>query len=227
MEQGFVRATQVPQFTQTQAMPSALIAGFRASAGVQGTLSESFYGINHRKEGPDRSPPRGLSAQGNRPVHQGGVKGGTQLFTISEEAGGEEPRDATHSQDSEGFIAPAPMKRRANGKFSEFFKKINFAYKPMEVTGGQKIRFVHEATMPSHLARQEEVRRMQRSQFIERQIKQRKNRVNLYRQYRIGELPDIQIDFKDVLMPLMAIVRADSTIATEIFVEIFKEIYKD
>lgn len=81
--------------------------------------------------------------------------------------------------------------------------------------------------MPSHLARQEEIRRMQRQQFIERQIKQRKNQVSLFRKYRIGELPDIQIDFKDVLMPLMAIVRADSTIATEIFVEIFQEIYKD
>jgi DNA-dependent protein kinase catalytic subunit len=80
---------------------------------------------------------------------------------------------------------------------------------------------MHEATMPSHLARQEEIRRMQRQKFIERQMHQRKNQVSLYRQYRIGELPDIQIDFKDVIMPLMAIVRADQTIATEVFVEIF------
>ena len=50
--------------------------------------------------------------------------------------------------------------------------------------------------------------------------------MSLFRKYRIGELPDIQIDFKDVLMPLMAIVRSDSTIATELFVEIFQEIYK-
>jgi DNA-dependent protein kinase catalytic subunit len=50
--------------------------------------------------------------------------------------------------------------------------------------------------------------------------------VSLFRKYRIGELPDIQIDFKDVLMPLMAIVRSDSTIATELFVEVFQEIYK-
>lgn len=83
------------------------------------------------------------------------------------------------------------MTRRTNGKLTTFFKRINFAYKPMEVTEGQKIRFVHEATMPSHLARQEEIRRMQRQQFIERQIKQRKSQVNLFRKYRIGELPDI------------------------------------
>lgn len=49
--------------------------------------------------------------------------------------------------------------------------------------------------------------------------------VNLMRQYRVGDLPDIQIDFKDVLLPLMALVRRDSTIATEVFVELFRVIY--
>lgn len=149
-------------------MPSALIAGFRANAPAQGTLSDSFYGINGNNHGAEKSPKRSQAATGNRPVHRGGVKGGTQLFTISEEAEGQDAKDAQLSQDSEGFIAPAPMTRRTNGKLSTFFKRINFAYKPMEVTEGQKIRFVHEATMPSHLARQEEIRRMQRQQFIER-----------------------------------------------------------
>jgi DNA-dependent protein kinase catalytic subunit len=45
--------------------------------------------------------------------------------------------------------------------------------------------------------------------------------VPLYRQYRVGELPDIQISFKDVLLPMMALVRKDSTIATELMVEVF------
>ena len=43
----------------------------------------------------------------------------------------------------------------------------------------------------------------------------------------MGELPDIQIHYKDVLLPLMALVRRDSTIATEVFVELFAQIYKD
>ena len=76
------------------------------------------------------------------------------MFTISEEAEGQDAKDAQLSQDSEGFIAPAPMTRRTNGKLSTFFKRINFAYKPMEVTEGQKIRFVHEAcgTLPMSAA---------------------------------------------------------------------------
>lgn len=54
-----------------------------------------------------------------------------------------------------------------------------------------------------------------------------KKQVGLYRKYRMGELPDIQINYKDVLLPLMAMIKNDPTIATEIFVEIFSELYKD
>ena len=49
----------------------------------------------------------------------------------------------------------------------------------------------------------------------------------MYRKYRVGELPDIQITYKDVLLPLMAIIKNDQTIATEIFVELFSKIYTE
>lgn len=88
MQAGFVRATQLPQFTQTQALESSLVAGLR-----------------------DSQHPGLAAGTGNRPQHQGGVKGGTQLFTINEEAGGLE----SVAGDDEGFIAPQPVaKRRAN-----------------------------------------------------------------------------------------------------------------
>jgi hypothetical protein len=53
-----------------------------------------------------------------------------------------------------------------------------------------------------------------------------KQQVGLYRKYREGELPDIQILYQDVLLPLSALVKRDPTIATEVFVELFSEIYK-
>ena len=34
-----------------------------------------------------------------------------------------------------------------------------------------------------------------------------KKSVGLYRKYRVGELPDIQINFKDVLLPLLALIK--------------------
>jgi hypothetical protein len=45
--------------------------------------------------------------------------------------------------------------------------------------------------MPSNLSRKEEIRRVQRQQFIDKQVNERKNNVQLFRKYRIGELPDI------------------------------------
>ena len=120
-------------------MPSALIAGFRRAAPIQGTLSASFYGINNKNQhnaAPERHQESGRdrTAQGDQSGHPGGVKGGTQLFTIGEEA---DEDDVGHlSPDSEGFVAPAPQARKPASKLSQFFKRINFAYKPMEVTEG-------------------------------------------------------------------------------------------
>jgi len=45
--------------------------------------------------------------------------------------------------------------------------------------------------MPVHLARQEEIRKMQKEQFLNRQVERMKKSVGLYRKYRVGELPDI------------------------------------
>lgn len=47
------------------------------------------------------------------------------------------------------------------------------------------------------------------------------------RAYRQGELPDILISYKDILNPLINLATFDVTIAQEIFVPIFVEIFKD
>ena len=67
---------------------------------------------------------------------------------------------------------------------------------------------------------------MQQEQFFNRQKERMKKSVGLFRKYRVGELPDIQINHKDILLPLMALIKSDNTVATEIFVEVFSEIYK-
>jgi hypothetical protein len=53
-----------------------------------------------------------------------------------------------------------PIKKKGN--FKKFFNRNDFIFKPMEVKEGQRIRFVHEASMPSSLSRREEIRRVQR-----------------------------------------------------------------
>lgn len=63
--------------------------------------------------------------------------------------------------------------------------------------------------------------RIQRERMIKKHLEMMNRQHKLIRDYRVGDLPDIQINHKDVLMPLMALVRRDSTIATEVFVELF------
>ena len=44
----------------------------------------------------------------------------------------------------------------------------------------------------------------------------------IYRKYRDGELPDIQIELGDVLRPLQHLSMLDGGIARDVFVQIFK-----
>ena len=116
--------------------------------------------------------------------------GGTQLITVNEEE--RNAMQEAPSQDSEGFVAPQPIgKKKRPGAFSKFCERSEFIYRPMEIKEGQKIRFVHEATMPSALARKEQIRTIMRKQYINRKVATHQNNVPLCRQYRIGELPDI------------------------------------
>jgi hypothetical protein len=63
--------------------------------------------------------------------------------------------------------------------------------------------------MPAQLAKQEEKKRILTNNLIKRHFQQMQKAVPMYREYRVGELPDIQISYKDVLLPLMALVRKD------------------
>jgi len=45
--------------------------------------------------------------------------------------------------------------------------------------------------MPAQLAKQEEVKRIMTNQLIKRQFQQMQKAVPMYREYRVGELPDI------------------------------------
>ena len=109
----------------------------------------------------------------------------------------------------------------------QFFKRHEIEYTPIQESQGQMIRCIPDGSMPAQLARKEEKQRARREKLIQQQLNRLKKQVNLIRQYRVGELPDIQINYKDVLLPLMALVRRDSTIATEVFVELFTQVYRD
>ncbi len=55
----------------------------------------------------------------------------------------------------------------------------------------------------------------------------RQNTVTLYREYKTGELPDIMIMNKDLLLPLQHLTSADPVIARQMFLLIFGGVYRD
>ncbi|CAM9735307.1 unnamed protein product, partial [Sphacelaria rigidula] len=59
----------------------------------------------------------------------------------------------------------------------------------------------------------------------ERDKASRAKRAVIYRKYRDGELPDIQIKLGDVLRPLQHLSMLDGGVAKEVFLQIFKGVY--
>lgn len=47
------------------------------------------------------------------------------------------------------------------------------------------------------------------------------------RKYRIGELPDIQIKFSDIILPLIELTFVDEELSGETFVLLLNELFKE
>lgn len=65
-----------------------------------------------------------------------------------------------------------------------------------------------------------------RAKVRQDQQRKREHQVTIYRKYRTGELPDIQIEYSSIIAPLQAVAERDSTIAKLLFSSIFKGIFK-
>ncbi|XP_053349394.1 DNA-dependent protein kinase catalytic subunit [Clarias gariepinus] len=56
---------------------------------------------------------------------------------------------------------------------------------------------------------------------------QREAQVTLYRSYRVGDLPDIQIQYSSLIAPLQALAQRDSTLAKQLFSSLFSAVLKE
>jgi DNA-PKcs, N-terminal/Phosphatidylinositol 3- and 4-kinase/DNA-PKcs, CC5/DNA-dependent protein kinase catalytic subunit, CC1/2/DNA-dependent protein kinase catalytic subunit, CC3/FAT domain/FATC domain len=100
------------------------------------------------------------------------------------------------------------------GSFSEYARSrdfnTRFSRRRQQFKTGQAIR------------RQDQYSRYS-SQWRKRRAEERSNRVSMYRAYRAGELPDIQIPFRDIILPLQALYH-DQIIARQMFMILCKSI---
>ncbi|BFZ03143.1 hypothetical protein BsWGS_06182 [Bradybaena similaris] len=91
-----------------------------------------------------------------------------------------------------------------------------------------KRRFVRDQHSQSVFYMKQNVRlRKMREEAQKEQKARRENQVTLYRKYRIGDLPDIQIKYQYVIAPLQALANRDSTVARLLFSSLFQAIFHE
>jgi len=64
----------------------------------------------------------------------------------------------------------------------------------------------------------------QRDKLIDEQKQRREHQVTMYRKYRSGDLPDIQINYSYIIAPLQALAQRDTMIARLLFGALFKAV---
>ncbi|CAF4190573.1 unnamed protein product, partial [Rotaria sordida] len=88
-----------------------------------------------------------------------------------------------------------------------------------------KRRFLKDTgKLHSYFARKQNEKKRKEKQFLNEIKLKQENQVEKYRTYRIGELPDIQIRFSDIIIPLQALAQYDDHIARLLYSNLFTSI---
>ena len=67
-----------------------------------------------------------------------------------------------------------------------------------------------------------QIEKKNKEEELKKQLKlKRQSHVEKYRNYRIGDFPDIQIKFSELIAPLQALAQRDSMIAMKLFESVF------
>jgi DNA-dependent protein kinase catalytic subunit len=88
-----------------------------------------------------------------------------------------------------------------------------------------KRRFLKDTgKLHGYFARKQVEKKQQEKQFLTEIKLKQEHQVEKYRTYRIGELPDIQIRFSDIIIPLQALAQYDNHIARLLYSNLFTSI---
>nr|QOY44576.1 DNA-dependent protein kinase catalytic subunit [Alvinella pompejana] len=91
-----------------------------------------------------------------------------------------------------------------------------------------KRRFIKDSgDRSAYFARREARQRAIREEIAQEQRQRRENQVILYRKYRIGDLPDIQIEYFNIIAPLQALAQKDSRMAMLLLSTLFEAIHAE
>ena len=198
-----------------------------AATQSQGDLSQSVMsGIRATQQAMDFTP-----------TQQGGsynwLQPATQSQNISFTVG-----SSTEQQSQSALLFSALPRRRPGRPLGEGFgttrlqqaDTVDGATQPLSSQSTDvlklKRRFVKDKTASSaYYSRLEERKKKDRLERLKRQKAARNSLVVMYRKYRDGDLPDIQIKHSELIRPLQVLAQNDSHMARLLFVAVFRAIY--
>lgn len=117
--------------------------------------------------------------------------------------------------------------QHANRSLSQFFAANMVDFSQVQYTSNNKIRYNQERQQGKVLTKSSDLRQRQQVLFMERQAQARQHQLSQVRKYRIGELPDIQIKFSDIILPLIELTFVDEELSGETFVLLLNELFKE
>lgn len=193
----------------------------------QGDLTQSMAsGIRSTQQGMDFTPTQ---QEGSYNWLQPATQSQDVSFTIGSGA---------ESQTQSALLFSNPPRRRPGRPIGERFGTERL--RPSDsVDGGSQLagsqsqdvlklrrRFVKDrAASSAYYARLEERKKKARAERMRQQKAARDSRVVMYRKYREGDLPDIQIKHSELIRPLQVLAQRDSHMARLLFVAVFRAVY--
>lgn len=129
----------------------------------------------------------------------------------------------------EAFKVPYPVNISKRRNYGMFLSENDISYTPIDSSSSNRIRFVAEGAerLPSKTSNSLNLSEIMVKKWLYRQNTIRKNQVKLLRNYRVGDLPDIQIKNKDILDPLIAVCNDNEDVSCELFIELMVSVYKE
>ncbi|XP_064600499.1 DNA-dependent protein kinase catalytic subunit-like [Liolophura sinensis] len=225
-------AAMTPLFAETQAsqshsMQSATVGD--TIDGVRATLDAQQFTPTQDMGGNSKAPfnwltGSSLETYAETPSISASDSASSLMFKIGS-------MESTKSSDRRGKFAKVK-----GSNFGQERKKIvkTAAGNSDEASKGEseiirlKRRFMkdNEAKRVFFMKRQTRLNKM-REEAKKEQLARREHQVTMYRKYRIGDLPDIQIKHSDLIAPLQAVAQRNSAVAKLLFSSLFRAIFAE
>ena len=187
---GAILATQDKHFTQTQTVPVGTMSS-TFNMGVEITMQEEMNLVNIEDKA-SRAP-----TQGSAGLVFSSTAQATRLSMYKRTGLGKTSLKPTSSEDHTDSVSTVNTNNLVRRRFVR-----------------QQDREKHSM----HFARLEEKRKLLRRKLQEERKHRREAQVTMLREYRVGELPDIQIAHSAVIDPLQALAQRDTTTARHVLV---------